>query len=175
MKIGRYVNAPQKEFENLAVEVADNKLGKYPRYRAYKKRKEDNPEVLFIADFLKEKTRIIDKRYYSVTFHQLNTILNKHNFALDNPHGNTIDIVKHEIKKCFLGIRKPKTIAVTIGQIGFPGWKKQVGKGAINTVRKVTKLNPENGYDSQNFFKDVLPMESLIDEYSGPLLRLADR
>lgn len=174
-KIGRCANAPQKEFENLTVDIAENQLLKYPRYKRLNKRRKKNPEILFISDFLKRKTRNIDKRFYSITYNQLQTILKGYGFSLSNPHGNCIDIVMFVKKRSFLGLGEKKTYEQKIGQIGFPGWKSQVGKGAINTVRKVTRLLPEKGFDSQSFFKGADPMQALVDEYRGPLERLADK
>jgi hypothetical protein len=151
-KLGRCANASQKEFETLTVDISENKLSKYPRFRNLKKKKHESPEVFFISDFLKRKTRDIDKRFYPVTFQQLKTILNGYGFSIESPHGNTIDIVKYEERRGYLGLGQKKTVTKKLGQIGFPGWKSQVGKGAINTTRKATGLTPEKGYDSQSFF-----------------------
>lgn len=174
-KIGRCVAAPQREFESLTVEIAENQLTKHQRYKSLIKGGKETPEILFISDFLKRKTRDIDKRFYSVTYQQLNTILNGHGFSLSNPHGNCIDIVRLEEKRKFLGFGGKIITEKRIGQVGFPGWKSQVGQGAINTVRKITGLLPQKGYDSQTFFKGADTMQALVDEYSGPLQRLADR
>lgn len=174
-KIGRCANAPQKEFENLTVEIAENQLTKHSRYKGFIKSRKENPEVLFISDFLKRKTRDIDKRFYAVTYQQLNTILSGHGFSLSNPHGNCIDILRFEEKRKLFGFGEKFRTEQKIGQVGFPGWKSKVGKGAINTVRKVTGLLPQKGYDSQTFFKGADTMQALVDEYSGPLQRLADK
>jgi death-on-curing protein len=174
-KLGRCADAPQKDFENLTVDIAENQLSKYPRFKTFIKKKIKNPEILFISDFLKRKTRDIDKRFYSVTYQQLKTILNNYGFSLENPHGNTIDIVQLEEKRSLFGFGQKKTVVTKLGQIGFPGWKSQVGKGAIHTSREVTGLIPDKGFDSQTFFKGSDQMQSLVDEYKGPLLRLADK
>lgn len=160
-KIGRWPNEKYKKFEQLTIDIADNKLGRHKTFTRFKKKYED-PEIKFIADFLRRKTREIDKRYYAITYQQLNTILNQHGFTLENPHKNYIDICRQDNGK-------------KIAQIGFPGWKSQVGKGAINTTRAATKLTPENGYDSMTFYKGLIPLDSLIDEFRGPLIRLAKR
>lgn len=60
-----------------------------------------------------------------------------------------------------------------VEQIGFPGWKSQVGKGAIKTVRQKTDLTPDHGVDSQVFFKGLDPIVDLIVSFHGPLRRLA--
>jgi hypothetical protein len=131
---------------------------------------------LFISDFLKRKSRNIDKRFYSVTYRELNNILHGYGYGLSNPKKNFIDIVRFDKKRKILGVLgKSETIETKLGQIGFPSWKTQVGKGAINTVRKVTDLLPEKGIDSETFFHGTDTMESLIDIYHAPLRRLADR
>ncbi|MDT8383630.1 MAG: hypothetical protein RRB22_04375 [Gammaproteobacteria bacterium] len=104
-------------------------------------------------------------------------LLRKFGYGLENPHGNRIDVVKYEetfVLSRVFGRAKTKTRRVA--QIGFPGWKKQVGKGAISTVRNAASLTQKNGnIDSKTFFHGADPMESLIDRYHEPLLRLAYR
>lgn len=174
-KFGRTPILSQKEFEDFIVDVADNQLKKYPRYREISKSSED-PEIYFIADFLKRNTREVDTRSYTVTFHELNQILKGYSFELVNPNKNFIDVVRVEYKPRILGI-----IGATIRkeyrltQIGFPGWKKQVGKGTLKSVREATRLTPERGYDSKTFFQGADALHVLIDIYSEPLRRLANR
>lgn len=175
-KKNRCPYVPQKEFEDFTVEIADNRLGKYRRYADMKKKGIEDAEVLFISDFLKRKTRNVDRRYYSVTYRELNKLLNRFEFGLSNPKKNFIDVVRYEKRRKYLGIAgRHETNEVKLAQIGFPGWKSQVGKGAINTVRNVTELIAENGVDSETFFHGSDTMESLIDRYHAPLRRLADR
>jgi death-on-curing protein len=175
-KFGRCPCAKQKEFEDFMVEIAENELSRYRRYKDFIRKKKEDPEVLFISDFLKRKSRDIDKRFYSITYRELNNILHKYDFGLINPKKNFIDIVRFgKRRKLFGVVGKREKIETKLGQIGFPGWKKQVGKGAINTVRKVTELLPKKGYDSDTFFHGTDPMGSLIDKYHAPLRRLANR
>lgn len=175
-KIGRWVTAPQNKFEDFTVEVAEGRLTKYRRFESMKKKKKDEVEVSFIADFIRRNTRSIDKRYYSVTYRELNTLLHTFGYELANPKGNCIDIIRIAERRKIFGILGPKEkVGNRVGQIGFPGWKSAVGKGAIKTVREVTRLKPENGVDSESFFHGTDPMQSLIDMYHAPLKRLADR
>ncbi|HVS25908.1 MAG TPA: Fic family protein [Burkholderiales bacterium] len=174
-KLHRIPKIRQKEFENFVVEVADNRLAKYARYRELSREEEDS-EVLFIADFLKRNTRQIDGRYYTVTYHQLNQLLRKYSFGLANPSGNFINVVRVETRHKYLGIVGPAvTREIRLAQIGFPGWKRQVGRGALKTVREATGLTQQRGYDSAVFYQDADPLHALIDMYSEPLRRLANR
>lgn len=176
-KIGRCPAAPQKRFEDFAIAVAESRLAKYRRYKAFTEKQEE-PEIRYIADFFNRNTRAVDNRYYTITFNQLNTILHKFRFGLENLRGNHIDVVRYETRRAKLGmlrIGKRETVPVRVAKIGFPGWKSQVGKGAINTVRKETGLIAKRGYDSQTFYQGADPIPALISQYHGPLRRLADR
>ncbi len=174
-RLGRTPRIKQREFEDFIVEVADNRLAKYARYRESRVEDED-PEILFIADYLKRNTREVDHRSYTVTFHDLQQILKRHNVELSSPKGNFIDIVRVEYRPKFLGLLGPSVRhEIRLAQIGFPGWKKQVTRAALKTVRESTGLTPQNGYDSKTFFQGADPLHALIDTYAEPLRRLADR
>lgn len=174
-RINRIPKIKQREFEDFVVEVADNQLEKYVRYKALHRVVQD-PEVQFIAEFLKKNTREVDRRQYTVTFNELNQILKRYGFELGSPKGNYIDVVKVIYRQKYLGILGPKVrVEERICQIGFPGWKRQVTKAALRTVRETTGLTAEKGYDSKAFFLDLDPLHALIDTYSEPLRRLADR
>lgn len=170
--LGRTPDAKQREYETLAVRTSDHRLKEYPAFNRFHKKRD--ADVLFIADFLRKKTRKVDKRYYVVTYNDLQTILGQFDCRLANPHDNHIDVEKLVETKRLLGIRRAREHK-RVAQIGFPGWTKQVGRGAIKTVRSKTGLTPENGYDSKVFFHGISPVPVLIDKYRGVLKRLADR
>ena len=164
----------QRELEKLAVGVAENGLSKYPRYEKETRGCPD-PEVEFLAFYLRKNSRKLDKQYYAVTYHQLKAILNEKGFDLVNPRNNGIDIVRIEERRKYLIAGSTVRKHQRLGQVGFPSWGTKVGKGAIRTVRRVTGLTPEKGCDSQAFFKNADPMPVLISDYREPLRRLADR
>lgn len=173
-KMGYTPTVSHKEFEDFLVEIADRKLDVHSRFQQYRK-KHDDPEIKFIAWWLKAKTRPVDKRQYIITYRDLARILGKFNFFLENPHHNSIEVV--EYKERFLnpfGLFDKK-IRNKLGNIGFPGWTRQVYKGELKRVRDLTGLTEANGYDSQVFYQDADPLSQLINEYQEPLRRLADR
>jgi len=173
-EVKRTPTVSQSDLENLVVEIAEDKLKKYRRHQALKL-KSDDPEIRFIADYLRRNSRPIDKTIYTITFRELDARLRHFGFCLNNPHKNYIDVCRIETKRTLFGYGKPRTDLVKIAQIGFPGWKRQVGKGAISTVREKSKLVIEKGIDSASFFRGTDTLPSLIAEYSGPLERLAHR
>ena len=164
----------QQCFEEFTVEIADDKLGRYARYDDLRK-KESDPEVRFIAYWLKTNTRKMDKRYYIITYTDLARILGEFGFTLENPSGNHIDVVKQETKLGGLFRSTPKVVQTRVCRIGFPGWTKQVSEKDIKTIRKATDLTHERGVDSQTFFKGVDSLGALIAEYEPALRRLAER
>jgi death-on-curing protein len=174
-RLNRVPRIKQREFENFIVEIVENKLDQYPRYRELKKICQD-PEIQFIADFVRKGSRELDRRTYTVTFNELNQIIKPHGFELLNAHGNYIDVVRIDHLPKYLGLIGPIVRKETrLAQVGFPGWKRQATKGALKTVRESTGLTAENGFDSKVFFQGADPLHSLIDVYSKPLQRLADR
>lgn len=172
---GWCLSAPVKEFEDLMVDVADNTLTKYSRYKELNTKSAD-PEVMYISWFLRNNTRKIDRTDYRVTYKQLQSILNRYGFDLSNPHNNYIDIVKREKRSKLLGfLGSERTVEIRLGQIGFPRWTAEVRQAAIKTVREKTHLTAKDGVDSAAFYQGVDSMQSLIGYYSQPLQNLAGR
>jgi len=173
-KMNRYPTNGQSDLENFMVEIAERSLTKYRRMRDLVKR-EDDADVLFIADYLKRNSRARDSRYYTITYHELDRRLRDFTHCLCNPRNNFIDICRIEYPREFRIIGKRKEKLVTIAQIGFPSWKSQVGKGAIATARRAAKLTTEHGVDSAMFYRGADPLNALIAQYELPLQRLAFR
>ncbi|MBK1699078.1 type II toxin-antitoxin system death-on-curing family toxin [Rhodovibrio salinarum] len=165
-----------KELEDFAVCVADNQLNKYRIFKDLCKENDPDPEIKTIHWFLKGNTRKLDTRFYSITYARLKKTLNRFGFDLQNPSGNTIDVVRIEERRRVFGIVGPKEkVGVKVAQIGFPSWTKEVGQGAIKTVREKTGLTAKKGVDSATFFKDEDPVHCLIAKYQEPLISLAHR
>lgn len=171
---GRIPSVPHNQIEDFIVDVADNNLRKYARYKELVKSGSDDPEVEMISKFLRSRTRDLDKRTYTITYRDLDRILRGFGYEMINPNNNYIDIVRVEnvppgwFKKP--GIRRQKIMSV-----GFPGWTKQVSRGDIKALRVSMNLTHEHGIDSQAFFNGLEDLDSLIAHYQEPLRRLAHR
>lgn len=161
---GLYPRVSAKQFEDFVVTVADRSFRSMEKFkRSFAD--QDDADIRYIAHFIRNATRQIDKRDYTITFNELNRILRRFGYCLANPVGNYIDILHNE------GEAEGKKVA----QVGFPSWTKQVTRQAIKTVRQATCLTVLDGIDSQVFFKDVEPISQLLARYYEPLQRLADR
>lgn len=172
--IKRTPTVGHKDLEDLIVNIANDNLRQYRRLQALEF-KTDDPEIYFIADYLRRHSRALDKQNYTITYREMDHRLKEFGFCLDNPHKSYIDICRIEQSRRLFGFGKVKTKHVKITQIGFPGWKRQVARSAISKVRKETKLVLEKGVDSESFYRGTDPLYSLIAEYAGPLERLAHR
>jgi len=172
-KMNRIPTISKKEFENFTVEIADRKLTNRRRYRELIKSGSHDPEVEFIARFLRQNTRDVDKRQYTITFRDLEKILNRYGFEFENPRHNFIDLIKVTSKRKIFGGRQP--VRSRIGKIGYHSHSVQVQKGDLRHVRKITGLTHKNGCDSQSFYYGLSDLQSMLAEYQEPLRSLADR
>lgn len=173
-RIKRVPTVKQIDLENLVVDLADDTLKKHRRFIELKKNKQD-PEIYYLADYIKRNSRARDNTYRSITYNQLNQCLKKQGYYLDNIKNGTIDVCKDsKIKKLF----SPEQLVQerVLPSISFQkGWKAQVSKTVVSKVREATKLDVKHGVDSAVFFDGVDPLNALIDEYRFPLKRLANR
>ncbi|MBQ3235121.1 MAG: hypothetical protein IJA97_03060, partial [Clostridia bacterium] len=58
-------------------------------------------------------------------------------------------------------------------QVGFKGWKKQVGSKSLKCILKI--VSEAKQIDFSTFYRGGEPLYELIDAYSGPLSRLKDK
>lgn len=172
-KINRTPTIGQRRLEKLTLRVAKNSLDEDRRFKPYQK--QEDGEIYYIARFLQKNSRKIDKRYYIITYHQLNSRLHDFDHRLENPQKNCIDIVKTSRKRTFFGLGREKIIEQRVGHIGFPGWTKEVARRDMKTVRERTGLTPKDGFDSEVFYRGAEPLKSLINYYSGLLKRLSNK
>ena len=176
-KINRTPTVRQKELEDFVVDIAEGKLRKNSRYKEFLKSKQD-PEVYFIADYLKRSSRAKVHHSKNITFNQLNQCLKRHGFYFDNVKNGNIEVCRdaEKIERVFFRTKKIQYQERICTGIPFQkGWKSQVSKSIVSRIREATNLSHKNGVDSEAFFGVIDPLYALIDEYSNPLNRLAFR
>lgn len=174
---GRLPDTSHTNLEELVVRTAANELHLYRPFVSFRRAEanEVDAHILFLADYFRRNTRRSDKRFYAITFNELEVLLPRFGFRLANPSGNFIDVVRDEVESHGFFKLQKRTVTKKIAQIGYPGGTKEVGPGAIATIRKECGLTPEKGIDSKVFFKDADPLSTLIDRYHGVLQRLKDK
>jgi death-on-curing protein len=83
-KHGRTPQCSKDDFENLTVEIAEMEIVKRARYKQLSAEEED-PEIKYVAHWLRRNTREIDDREYSITYRELRRILQRYGFVLEKP------------------------------------------------------------------------------------------
>jgi len=172
-KIGRAPCVAQKEFEKLTLDVARNTI--FNRRDSKKFNKKNDGIILYCADFFEQNSREIDKKFYQITFKQLNKILNENGYSLENPSRGYIDICIKSIEKRYIIIGPGKTKYTKIGSSVFPGWQRNVTKDKLKHIREICKITARHGFDSAVLFHGADSLQSLIADYEGPLRRLANK
>lgn len=159
-KNGYIPTLEDKQYEDFVVRIADDGIKKLQKFKEFSDL--DHPELYFIADYLKKTTREIDKKDFIITYRELEVILRRFGFYLTTPDRNFIKVRR---------IVDDKYIC----EVGCPSRNKQVGKGALKTIRKETALDALHDVDSQMFFRNEETLSMLLAKYHEPLRRLADR
>ena len=175
LKCGYMLTTTERELENFTVEIAGHQLKKYPRFRDLLKRKANDPEVLYIAWYLKKNSRRVQHTKQAITFRDLDKTLKRFDYYLDDPSGNRISVYKDKTITKGIFRRRKQVQKQRICRIGFPGWTKQISKKDLDYLRKKLQLTTEYGVDSAAFFQDADNIRNLIDSYEGALRRLAYR
>ncbi len=164
----------ERELEDFTVDIAERNLRKYRRYRDLCKNGYNDPEVRYISWYLRKHSRRTENSHHTITYRDLDTILNSFDCFLSEPSRNRISVNKRIKKRKFFG-KGHKEEVVRACRIGFPGWSKQVSKGDIKYLRGELGLTPEDGIDSAAFYKNADNIRGLIASYEGALRRLAFR
>jgi death-on-curing protein len=129
-------------------------------------------EVSNMARWIRKRTRRVENGERLITFRELRHILQVHGFSLEDAHSNTIDVVKYEVERKWLGLSK-KTRRVRVMRMSYPGEGITVGRGLLRDLRKRCGLSEKEGCDSKMFYAKVRPADYFVSSYRGTLRRLA--
>jgi death-on-curing family protein len=170
--LGRVPTVGETELEALTLNIAKSKLRDYSDFERFKR--EDDPEVKYLAYFLRRGTREADKRFYPITYGQLRVALERFDVWFGDQHDGYIDVWQMVEERRLFGLSK-RIVPRKITTLGFPGWNAEVGRKAVTNLRRIAGLLPENGCDSEVFFKGRDPLKTYIAKYERPLRRLAGK
>lgn len=163
LRNGRYIDSDCKsDLEDMLVYLADDSLDIMDGFEEFEGK--DDPEVEFVANFLRTKTRQQDKQMYLVTYREMDRRLRRYGFCFDNPDKNYIGVYNQSNGNQERVLR-----------IGFPGWSRQISKGDLRKILDGCGLTPENGYDSEVIFHDADPIYYLTSAYRAQIRSLSGR
>ncbi len=171
------VNVGKDELFEMILAVATHTfVARGSRTRPH--RDPDN-EVAEIAEWIKDRLYRMQRGERQITYRQLRRILSSHGFALENPDGNYIDVVKIEqVTERKLFSTKFTTVRKRIGNIAYPGENRILGLSLLKHVRRLCALTEADGFDSPGFYApgdDENIIDGFITEYRTVLRRLARR
>lgn len=164
---GYLPNAPVKDFENLVVAVAANKL--HDKYRNIWKKydSQDDTEVKTIAHFLRRNTKRKDHSYHlKITVKDMVAALEKYGVKCQIDKGK-LHFERVIPAKLF---RKREELHYAIP---FGGWTRSIGAQTARDILQNIKLYDQIP-DYQSFVDGNELFYSLIEDFEIPLRRLKD-
>lgn len=150
-KIGLTPTLSHKKYEDFIVRVADREVHGT----------EDDEAVSDIYNFLKRATRPLDKKFYQITYRELEKIVSGYGFYFDDPFNNYVTIRRLD--------------GTYAAKIGYPGPTRVIGQKTLGHIREHLGLLPRQGVDSGEFFGNADPLDRLIAHYRAPLVSLSKR
>jgi death-on-curing protein len=176
-RMGRTITVPEKEFEDLMVEIADNSIRRRSAFKEFVKKRSENPEVKYLARYLQKNTRKTAQLSGTIKFRELRQILEANGFKLNYSNRGTIDIIKMEeqrIPRFFFSDRIERK-NIVVGNIAYHGEGVDVPDNTLKMVRQLCGLTEQDGFDGEVLIRDAQPTFRLIASYRSALQNLAYR
>jgi hypothetical protein len=164
----------QKELYSMILEVANHTIGLTESQKHMTLRRNSDEEVKAISQWIQRHADKLTRGEKPITFRQLRQILSTFQYSMESPKGNSIDIVKYEIRREGL-LRRERKIRQHITAIPFPGDGKTVPLRVIKFVRRRCHLSEEDGIDSTAFYDNANVINAFINQYRTILRRLAKK
>lgn len=133
------------------------------------RKKDQDSEIRALDDWLKDRTRKIERGERTITFGELYDIVNSfdHLRVGSKKKGNFIEILRRG-RGLFGGERW-----TVVYKVPCPGDSRTVSIQVIKDLRKALRLDEENGVDSHSFYGTQTVIDSFIMENRKVLRRLA--
>jgi death on curing protein len=167
----------QADLYSLLLEIASHRIGQRvdPRRKPEKlpKRWRQDDEVEEIARWIRKRVDRIRRGERLITYRSLRQILGRFGFVLENPRGNSIDIVKIVEAPPSFFRRFPKVESRRIGTVGYRDEGTEVSFRDIKHIRRLCQLTEEDGVDRDAFYSDDTLVDSFVNRYRTLLRRLA--
>lgn len=169
---------PDKELEDRIVYVAERSFATHhhPKKGHPEWASGIDGELDAIIDWLGKRVQRVRRGERPITYRELTRILAKFGFALENPRGNHIDIVKYDKKTVGIFRREQRLERRHIRKIVFPGRGGDiVGLTELKKLREHCKLREEDGVPRQSFYGNDDILSGFINRYRKILWRLGNK
>jgi len=166
----------QAQLYSMILEVANHTIGlrKERLVKSETARRDSDEEVSAIAEWIKRNSDKLTRGEKPITYRRLRSILQSFEYSMEDPHDNSIDIVRWETRKEGFW-RRERRARVHVTTIPYPGDGKTVPLNTIKFVRNICRLREEHGVDSSSFYDDVVVIDAFINRYRTILRRLANK
>ena len=163
----------QRDLYSFMIDVASHTLGerRNARRRNSGKIKNSDEEMRRIVKWISRRVDKVTRGEKLITYKQLGKILKKYGYVFENPHNNSINVVRISEERGFFG--KRREVSRKIGNIPFPGENRDVALRHIKYVREICNLREEDGVDSASFYDYTEVISGFVNRYRRLLRNLA--
>ncbi len=164
---------PDAELFELMLNIAKHEVALGSKFKRLLNYPDADEEVEAIAKWIKDRARPLNRGERLITYKQLRRILARHDYELDDPYGNAIQIYRVVEEKPLF--RKPRMVRRRVGSVGYPREGVLISIENIKHVRMICKLRETDGVDSDAFYDDGATIDTFINQHRRILQRLANR
>ncbi len=160
--------ATQSVLYTFMLNVAKHEFANKSRSRSCD---QSDSEVKAMTEWIRKKTRNIEKGERSLSYAELERVLRSHGITVEHK-GNTADLIKNREEKKGWFRREKTLIKEKVANV--PWWPgRSVGKNLIKSIRKQARLTVDDGVDSAQFYGTEITPDDYIQRYKITLRRLA--
>ncbi|WP_460997364.1 type II toxin-antitoxin system death-on-curing family toxin [Simiduia litorea] len=135
---------------------------------------QSDAEVESMSEWIRKRTRRIEKGERSVSYPELEKILREHDVYFENQKNNYVDVVKYTTERRRKGLFGRENVRVGEKVANIPYWPgRTVGKNLVKSIRKQAGLTHKDGVDSALFYGAATPPDDFIQKYKKVLNKLA--
>jgi death-on-curing protein len=162
----------QESLYSFMLNVASHTL--VPKKKLTKNHDQSDLEVAAMTDWIKKRTRKIEKSERNISYVELEKILRQHNIYFENHKNNYVDLVKYTKVTRKKGWFSSEEVEVSQKVANIPYWpSRTVGKQLIKSIRTQAGLTHKKGFDSALFYGNESTPDNFIQKYKKVLNKLA--
>jgi death-on-curing family protein len=159
----------QSVLYSFMVNVAKHEFAKKKKQKNHD---QSDGEIDAMADWIRKRTRKLEKGERSLSYAELEKVLKFHDIHVELK-GNTADLVRFNKVRKGWWMRK-ETVLEKERVANVPWWPgRSVGKNLIKSIRRQAGLTAQDGVDSAQFYGIEITPDDYIQKYRTTLRRLA--
>lgn len=162
----------QDNLYSFMLNIASHKIA--PKKKIKRSHDQSDAEVEAMSDWIRKKSRKIEKGERSVSYPELERILRQHDVYFENQKNNYVDVIRYTNEKRRKGLFGKEEVRVARKVANIPYWPgRTVGKNLVKSIRKQAGLTHNDGVDSALFYGTETPPDDFIQKYKKVLSKLA--